>query len=107
MKVRKKALTLGAEFTELAVDDEGVSVGGAGGQATRGEEGEERLPGDGGGNEIDSSANEVAVELQGRGLQSERPRHGTEVQHLIVQSHARRQLRQRRAEQLHDFLPLS
>lgn len=64
MKENKKKLTLGSNLGELAIDDERVVVVYSSRESLRREEREEALPGDGRGDEVDPSANEVAVELQ-------------------------------------------
>lgn len=76
--------SLGAGFTELAVDEEGGGTGGAGGEAASGEEREKGLPSNRGGDEVDAAADEVAVELQGRRLDAEGASDGAEIQTVVV-----------------------
>lgn len=66
----------------LAVDGDGVAVGGSGGEPAGGEEGEEGGPGDGG-HVAGPAAEEVAVEPHGGGAHPEAPPDGPEVDPVI------------------------
>ena len=93
--------TLGADSGEFAVDDEGVGVVFAGGETSGGEEGDEGFPSDGGGDEVEAPADEVAVELQRGGFQPKGRGYGAKVQSLLVPRHYLNHLLHRWAVQLY------
>lgn len=80
-QVDRERYTFGGNF---AVDKDGGGGGGAGGQGAGGEEGNKRVPGDGGGDEVSASTDEVAVELEGIRVESECPGYRPQVQFLII-----------------------
>jgi len=79
--------TLGSALGELAIDDEGAGVMSAGGQSARRKEREKGFPSNRRSNQINPSANEVPVELQGGGFDSEYASYGTQVQFLVFPRH--------------------
>ena len=79
--------TLGSGLGELAVDDEGAGAMSTGGHTPRREERQKGFPSNRRSNQINPSANEVPIELQGCGFDSEHASDGAQVQFLVFPRH--------------------